>query len=125
MKGWTPDGQEVELTPRQAECVRALLSRRPEQLPARGFGFGWSTALHTAARYDQARRHGRPLEHDPGLTDGAYADSTGDFADPADLVIMRDRVTADCVRRWYDIALTLPQGLEARDAGEDRRSGGS
>jgi hypothetical protein len=54
VKGWTPDGQEVELTLRQADCVRALLYRGPAVLPVRGRGFGWSVVLATAARYDAA-----------------------------------------------------------------------
>ena len=53
MKGWNRHGDEVNLTPQQEECVRALLSREPASLPARGFGWGWSTVLETAVRYDR------------------------------------------------------------------------
>lgn len=62
MKGWTPDGRAVELTSRQAECVSALLSRYPATLPARARGFGWSTALATAARYDGLSVRSWPAE---------------------------------------------------------------
>jgi hypothetical protein len=54
MNGWTPDGRAVELTPRQAESVSALLSRDPATLPPRPHGSGWSTVLATAARYDKS-----------------------------------------------------------------------
>lgn len=47
MKGWTPDGREVELTERQAAEVRTLLTGTNED---------WATVLHTAARYDRIRR---------------------------------------------------------------------
>lgn len=56
MKGWTPGGDEVTLTARQEECVLALIGRAPALLPERGRGWGWSTVLATAARYDQGYR---------------------------------------------------------------------
>lgn len=54
MKGWTPEGREIELHPRQLPVLAALLSRIPASLPARGRGCGYSTVLETALRYDRA-----------------------------------------------------------------------
>jgi len=45
MRGWTTAGKAVTLTSRQETLVRALLSRRCAELPARGCGSGWTTAL--------------------------------------------------------------------------------
>ena len=53
MKGWTPQGREVELSPWQERAVRALLDGRHQQvLIVRGRQWGWSTVLETARRYD-------------------------------------------------------------------------
>lgn len=66
MKGWTPDGREVELTLQQESQVRALVagSHSPAADEA------WSAVLHTAVRYDGLRR-GVPLD------DPAYEALTG------------------------------------------------
>lgn len=104
MKGWTASGVPVELTTRQEALVRALLSRRPASLPARGYGSGWSTALATAARYDRARGQGRPLRDDPG------PDDPGEFAPEGELREMSAHLGAagapDNVREWYDLAIS-------------------
>lgn len=67
VKGWAPDGREVELTQRQEAEVRALVSISGPVLPR---DEDWSTVLHTAVRYDGLRR-GVPLD------DPAYEALTG------------------------------------------------
>ena len=65
MKGWTPQGREVELSKRQEEVARMLLDGRHEHvLPVRGRGWGWSTVLETVRRYDRnpALLYGRAEE---------------------------------------------------------------
>lgn len=53
MRGWAPEGTEVILTPWQESAVRALLDGSKAQvLIVRGRGWGWSTVLETARRYD-------------------------------------------------------------------------
>lgn len=53
MKGWTPDGHQVTLSPWQERMVRALLDRRHARvITIRGRQWGWSTVLETARRYD-------------------------------------------------------------------------
>ena len=107
MKGWTPDGREVGLTPRQEALVGALLSRHPALLPARGYGYGWSTILATAARYDSARRSGDPLPEDPGPAD------PGRFAAVEVLREMADCLNAagaaESVQEWYGTAVRLSE----------------
>lgn len=100
MKGWTASGDPVDLTPHQEILVRALLSRRPASLPARGYGYGWSTVLATAARYDRARGHGRPLSDDPG------PDDPGAFAPESELRDVAAQVTGS-VRDWYETTIQL------------------
>ena len=54
MKGWTPAGTVVDLSPWQEDAVRALLDGRHRQvLIVRGRQWGWSTVLETARRYDR------------------------------------------------------------------------
>lgn len=65
MKGWTPQGLEVELAAWQEAAVRALLDGRRQQiLIVRGRQWGWSTVLETARRYDAnpALLYGQPGE---------------------------------------------------------------
>jgi len=103
VKGWTTRGTPVVLTRWQEAAVRALLSRRPASLPARGYGAGWSTALTTAARYDRARGKGRPLRDDPG------PDDPGLLAPEPELREMSDRLAAsgapESVREWYGLMM--------------------
>lgn len=47
MRGWSADGQEVELSKRQADEVAALLADASD---------AWVTVLHTAVRLDGIRR---------------------------------------------------------------------
>lgn len=47
MRGWAPDGREVDLTGRQQAEVEALLADP---------GDAWQTVLHTAVRLDGIRR---------------------------------------------------------------------
>ena len=55
MKGWTPDGREVDLTKWQEDAVLQLLdgSTSRVRIVCRGRQFGWSVVLATAARYDR------------------------------------------------------------------------
>lgn len=84
MKGWTPDGQPVELTGWQADMVRLLLHPGDNWAwVERSRKNGWLTVMATAARY--SREHpcrcvpdggviltgGCPL-HDPGTGALAY-----------------------------------------------------
>lgn len=105
MKGWTPGGTEVELTRHQEALVGALLSRRAALLPPRGYGYGWSTALATAARYDRARGMGTPLPDDPG------PDDPGEFAPLELLGTMAGHLelagAPENVREWYGDAIRL------------------
>lgn len=118
MKGWTTRGTPVVLTRWQEAAVRALLSRRPASLPARGYGAGWSTALTTAARYDHARGLGRPLRDDPG------PDDPGEFAPVSELREMADCLNAagmpESVQDWYGTAQTAagryPRPLQSTPA---------
>jgi hypothetical protein len=103
VKGWTPAGTPVELTPRQETLVRALLSRRPATLPARGYGSGWSTVLATAARYDKARRSGRPLKGEPELDDPQQRA-------PSEVLSEMGAVTTGTVQEWYEQSLALSSG---------------
>jgi hypothetical protein len=75
MKGWTPQGREVELSSWQERAVRALLDGRHRQvLIVRGRQWGWSTVLETARRYDlnPALLYGQP-----GAPVVCGADATG------------------------------------------------
>lgn len=67
MKGWTPEGAEVELTERQAMEVRALLIGCPDD--------DWATVLHTAVRYDGQRR-GVPLNDPADATPARVTEAT-------------------------------------------------
>lgn len=53
MKGWTPQGREVELTAWQEQAVRTLLNPEWKNVAiVRGRQWGWSTVMETARRYD-------------------------------------------------------------------------
>ena len=53
MRGWTPDGTEVELTQWQEQAVTILLDPQWHRVTLiRGRQWGWSTVLETARRYD-------------------------------------------------------------------------
>jgi hypothetical protein len=112
VKGWTPDGQEVELTERQAECVRALLARFPSLLPARLRGFGWSVVLATAARYDAAHSCGCvPASHGVWLTGGCdlHNPSTGLLIDKPVQLTGTTGLIGVKVDLWADITPVTPE----------------
>jgi hypothetical protein len=70
VKGWTPDGAEVELVPWQEQAVRDFLAwdgGHSLALPQRGRGAGKSVVIATAARYAAARSRGRMLPDDPRM----------------------------------------------------------
>ena len=53
MRGWTPQGTEVELTAWQEDAVRKLLDASYQQVTfIRGRAWGWSTVVETVRRYD-------------------------------------------------------------------------
>lgn len=55
MRGWKPDGTEVELRPAQAELVRSILDWHEDGtyavLPAVGSGFGKTVVMSTVQEY--------------------------------------------------------------------------
>jgi hypothetical protein len=70
MRGWTPDGTEVELTGWQAAAVKTLLDPQWHQVTLiRGRQWGWSTVLETARRYDL--NHALKRQAMPGLPEPA------------------------------------------------------
>jgi hypothetical protein len=70
VKGWTPNGTEVELAPQQEIAVREILAWDHEHgvfLVTLGRQGGKSVIIATAARYDEARSRGRMLADDPRM----------------------------------------------------------
>lgn len=70
MKGWTPDGTEVELAPQQEIVVREILAwdgKHGVHFVQMGRQGGKSVIIATAARYDAARSQGRMLPDDPRM----------------------------------------------------------
>jgi hypothetical protein len=127
VRGWTPDGQEVDLNPRQAECVRALLTRFPATLPARGCGFGWSVVMATAARYDvMPGCRCIPEGPDAFLTRdcGLHNPSSGLLIDRPAKLTGRPEILGVKVDYWADIKRVTPeqfmQPTGGPGAGEDR-----
>jgi hypothetical protein len=70
MKGWTPNGTEVELAPQQEIAVREILSwdgTHGVTLIQMGRRGGKSVILATVNRYDAARSRGELLPDDPRM----------------------------------------------------------
>lgn len=70
MKGWTPDGTEVELAPQQEIAVREILAWDGDHnvtLVPMGRQGGKSVILATVNRYELARWRGRMLPDDPRM----------------------------------------------------------